>query len=111
MTYPPKSYYESPEEKKAARQCAVVGLLGLAIVLSVFFGAILWGMYGCGAVNQTYLDKDWPQFQTECVEYCAPEEAHPSQDQDPWVCGCPDDFSVNMDWREVYFVHQMSFME
>ena len=51
---------------------------------------------GCGP-NMAYMQRDWPRFHRECVVYCAPEEAHPSRTQDPWLCGCPDGLSEDDD--------------
>ena len=61
-----------------------VGFLIALTAVWIFF------LVSCGGPNQAYLQNNWPRFQEECVTYCDLEEAHPSRDLRPWVCGCAD---------------------
>ncbi len=74
---------KTDEENGTAVGMLFFGCIGLIAAIVIF-------LTSCGGPNQAYLQDDWPRFQTECVEYCAPEEAHPSRDTRPWLCGCPD---------------------
>ena len=49
---------------------------------------LMFVLSSCAGANRAYLDQDWERFQQECVEYCAPGVAHPTQETKPWLCDC-----------------------
>ena len=80
---------------------SICDFVGMTVVGSVFFVSLVFWLSivfgGCGP-NAAYLHSDWPAFERECVVYCAPAEAQPSRDQNPWICGCEDALTELM-WR------------
>lgn len=80
------------ENSVQLRDEALYNIMKNILLILTFF---LASCTDCNGPNKAYLNGDWDAFQEACERDCSTrgEEANPSMDTTPWLCGCPDDLN------------------